>query len=38
VAVEGAFTGAELRAAIAGHVLAEASIVGRYTLNPAVKL
>ena len=38
VPVEGAFTGAELRAAIAGHVLAEASIVGRYALNPAVKL
>ena len=32
--VEGAFTGQEVRAAIAGHVLAEASINGTYTLNP----
>ena len=32
--VEG-FTLAELRAAMAGHVLAEAAIVGTYTLNPA---
>ena len=30
------FTLAELRAAMAGHVLAEASLVGTYTLNPAV--
>lgn len=31
--VDGAFTGAQVRAAIAGHVLAEASIEGTYTLN-----
>ena len=36
--VEGRFTGQEVRAAIAGHVLAQASLTGRYTLNPAVKL
>ena len=32
------FGGADVRAAIQGHVLAQASITGRYTLNPAVKL
>lgn len=32
------FTLAELRAALAGHVLARDVIVGRYTLNPAVRL
>jgi Raf kinase inhibitor-like YbhB/YbcL family protein len=32
--VEGRFTGAEVRAALQGHVLAEASISGSYTLNP----
>jgi phosphatidylethanolamine-binding protein (PEBP) family uncharacterized protein len=31
--VEGAFTGAEARAALAGHVLAEATHSGTYTLN-----
>ena len=36
-AVEGCFTGADVRAAIAGHVLAEASITGTYTLNPALR-
>jgi hypothetical protein len=36
--VEGRFIGQEVRAAIAGHVLAQASLTGRYTLNPAVKL
>ena len=35
--VEGAFTGAEVEAAIAGHVVAEARIVGTYSLNPALK-
>ena len=30
------FTLAQLRQAMAGHVLAEASLVGTYTLNPAV--
>jgi len=38
LAVEGAFTGAQAREAMQGHVLAQASITGRYTLNPAVKL
>ena len=34
VPVEGRFGGADLRQAIAGHVLASASITGLYTLNP----
>ena len=38
LAVEGAFTGAQAREAMKGHVLAQAAITGRYTLNPAVKL
>ena len=33
VAVDGAFTGAQVRAAIAPHVLAEASLTATYTLN-----
>ncbi len=36
VAVDGAFTGQQVRAAIAGHVLAQASLTGTYSLNPAV--
>ncbi|AGG87237.1 MULTISPECIES: YbhB/YbcL family Raf kinase inhibitor-like protein [Rhodanobacter] len=32
----GGFSLAELRAAMAGHVLAEAELVGSYSLNPAV--
>jgi hypothetical protein len=32
------FTGADLRKAVEGHVVAQASITGRYTLNPSVKL
>jgi Raf kinase inhibitor-like YbhB/YbcL family protein len=36
--VEGRFGGADVRKAIEGHVLAQASITGRYTLNPAVKI
>jgi hypothetical protein len=36
--IEGRFTGAEVRAAMAGHVLAEASLTGLYTLNPAVRI
>ena len=36
--LEGRFGGNEVRKAIAGHVLAQASITGRYTLNPAVRL
>ena len=31
------FTLAELRAAMAGHVLAAAAIVGSYSLNPALR-
>jgi Raf kinase inhibitor-like YbhB/YbcL family protein len=32
------FTGTDVRNAMRGHVLAEASLSGRYTLNPLVKL
>lgn len=32
------FTGADARNAMRGHVLAEASLTGRYTLNPSVQL
>jgi len=32
--VEGAFTGHDVRDAMQGHVLAEASIEGTYTQNP----
>jgi Raf kinase inhibitor-like YbhB/YbcL family protein len=35
-AVEGKFGGADVRRAIEGHVLAQASITGTYTLNPAL--
>jgi Raf kinase inhibitor-like YbhB/YbcL family protein len=38
VPLDGRFGGNEVRKAIAGHVRAQASITGRYTLNPAVKL
>lgn len=34
--VDGAFTAAQVHAAIAGHVLAEARLTGTYSLNPAV--
>jgi hypothetical protein len=34
VAVEGSFTAAEVRDAIQGHILAEASVMGTYTQNP----
>jgi Raf kinase inhibitor-like YbhB/YbcL family protein len=34
---EGAFTGQEVKAAIAGHVLAEARLTGTYSLNPEVR-
>jgi phosphatidylethanolamine-binding protein (PEBP) family uncharacterized protein len=34
VAVDGKFTGPDVRKAIEGHVLAQASITGTYTLNP----
>ncbi|MEO6928912.1 MAG: YbhB/YbcL family Raf kinase inhibitor-like protein [Casimicrobiaceae bacterium] len=33
----GAFTGADARNAMAGHVLAEASLAGTYTLNPRLQ-
>ena len=35
--LDGAFTGADVRSAIAGHVLAEARLTGTYSLNPAVR-
>ena len=35
--VEGAFTGQQVRTALAGHVLAEAKLTGTYSLNPAVR-
>jgi Raf kinase inhibitor-like YbhB/YbcL family protein len=34
LAVEGSFTGAQVRAALEGHVLAQAMLTGTYTLNP----
>lgn len=37
LAVEGGFTGAQARGAMKGHVLAQASITGVYTLNPSVR-
>jgi len=36
--VEGAFRGPDVRQAIQRHVLAQASITGRYTLNPGVRI
>ena len=36
--VEGRFTGPDVRQAIEGHVLASATLTGRYALNPDVKL
>jgi Raf kinase inhibitor-like YbhB/YbcL family protein len=36
--VEGRFGGADVRRAMQSHVLAQASITGRYALNPAVKI
>ena len=36
--VDGAFTGADVRSAMAGHILAQAAVTGRYTLNPGVRL
>ncbi|HET7676108.1 MAG TPA: YbhB/YbcL family Raf kinase inhibitor-like protein [Gammaproteobacteria bacterium] len=35
--VEGEFTGPEVEAAIASHVLGEAEVVGTYTLNPRLR-
>ena len=36
--VEGKLTGAQVRAALTGHVLAEATLTGVYSLNPALDL
>ena len=36
--VEGKFGGADALRAMAGHVLAQASVTGRYALNPSVRL
>ena len=36
--IAGVFTGADVRKAMVGHILGEASVAGRYTLNPAVRL
>ena len=36
--VEGRFTAAEAQAAMEGHVLASASLTGRYSLNPRIRL
>jgi len=36
--VGGAFKGADVLAAMKGHILGQASVTGRYSLNPAVKL
>jgi Raf kinase inhibitor-like YbhB/YbcL family protein len=36
--VAGEFTAVQVRQAIAGHVLAEATLTGRYSLNPAIRL
>ena len=36
--LEGRFDGHAARKAIQGHVLAQASLTGRYTLNPSVKV
>ena len=36
--LDGKFTGQQVRVAMQGHVLAEASLTGLYTLNPAVVL
>jgi len=38
LALEGRFDGRQARQAVEGHVLAQASITGRYTLNPDVKI
>ena len=37
LAVQGDFTGADVRAALAGHVLGEATFSGTYTLNPRLQ-
>ncbi|AOY00961.1 Rho-binding antiterminator [Jeongeupia sp. USM3] len=37
IAVDGDFTAADVRKAMAGHVLAKAALTGTYTLNPALR-
>jgi phosphatidylethanolamine-binding protein (PEBP) family uncharacterized protein len=36
--VDGEFTAAQVRKALAGHILASAAIGGRYALNPLIRL
>jgi phosphatidylethanolamine-binding protein (PEBP) family uncharacterized protein len=36
--LQGRFGGKEVREAVKRHVLAQAALTGRYSLNPAVKL
>jgi phosphatidylethanolamine-binding protein (PEBP) family uncharacterized protein len=36
--IAGVITGTDVRKAMVGHILGEASVAGRYTLNPAVRL
>lgn len=36
--IDGKASGSQLRAALAGHILDQASLTGLYTLNPAVRL
>ena len=36
--VAGVFGAAEVRKTMAGHILGEASVTGRYTLNPSIRL
>lgn len=36
--VQGAFDGHDVRSAMTGHILAQAQVTGRYTLNPQVRL
>jgi Raf kinase inhibitor-like YbhB/YbcL family protein len=38
LSVEGKFGGNDVRTAMRGHVLAEAKVTGRYSLNPSVRL
>jgi Raf kinase inhibitor-like YbhB/YbcL family protein len=38
LAVEGVFCGADVRKAIDGHVLAQAAVSGRYSLNPTLRV
>jgi Raf kinase inhibitor-like YbhB/YbcL family protein len=38
VPVEGKFTGHDVRRAIDGHILKQASLTGRFTLNPSVRV